>query len=108
MRYAVTNVTVDPALQALLAAVHRAWEEGCPVAGPQARELLASTALRRWRSFGRRSRERRLSDDARIEDLAKGLRDSLEPDRSLVGPLMEDYRYLARVLAPVLKDVMRE
>jgi hypothetical protein len=64
--------------------------------------------LRRWRSFGNRAGKRRPSDEARIEDLAKGLRDCLEPDRSLVGPLMEDYRYLARVLAPVLKNVTRE
>jgi hypothetical protein len=99
---------VDPALQALLAAVNRAWEEGCPVAGPKAQVQLASTALRRWRSFGRRAGKRLPSGDARIEDLAKGLRDSLEPDRSLVGPLMEDYRYLARVLAPILKDITRE
>jgi hypothetical protein len=52
--------------------------------------------------------KRRPSDDDRIEDLAKGLRDSLEADRSLVGPLVEDYRHLARVLALVLRDLTNE
>jgi hypothetical protein len=33
--------------------------------------------------------------------LAKGLRDALEPDRRLVGPLMEDYRQLAFTLGQV-------
>jgi hypothetical protein len=99
---------VDPAIKAVLSAIDQAWEAGCPVAGPAAREQLASTALRRWHSFHRRARERSPSDNARIEDLAKGLRDALEADRSLVGPLMEDYRYLARMLAPVLKNVTHE
>jgi hypothetical protein len=40
-----------------------------------------------WRDF-----------EARVEDLAKGLRDAFEADRQLVGPLMEDYRVLARTL----------
>jgi hypothetical protein len=98
----------DAALKSLLAAVDRAWEAGCPVAGPKGRDQLAKTALRRWRSFRRRARERRPSDDARIEDLAKGLRDAIEADRRLVGALMEDYRYLARVLASVLRTVTHE
>ena len=36
---------------------------------------------------------------ARIEDLAKGLRDHFEENPQLVGPLMDDYRHLAGVLA---------
>jgi hypothetical protein len=40
-----------------------------------------------WRDF-----------EARVEDLAKGLRDAFEAGRQLVGPLMEDYRFLARTL----------
>jgi hypothetical protein len=99
---------VATALKALLAAIDQAWEAGCPIAGPAAREHLASSALRQWHSFHRRARERSPSDNARIEDLAKGLRDALEPEASLVGQLMEDYRYLAGVLAPVLKNVAHE
>ncbi len=38
----------------------------------------------------------------RLEDLAKGLRDHFEPDPKMVGPLMEDYRYLASCIASVL------
>jgi hypothetical protein len=101
-------VMLDPLHKALLEAIERAWETGCPVAGPAAREQLASIAVRRWRSFGRRTRKRRPSDSDRIEDLAKGLRDALEADRSLVGPLMEDYRHLARVLAQMLRDLTDE
>ena len=88
---------------ALLAVIGRAWDEGCPIAGPDGRDRLARSAIRRWRSFAHRTRERHPSTEARIEDLAKGLRDSLEADRN-IGPLMEDYRYLARLLVPVLES----
>lgn len=94
----------EETIQALLKAIEGAWDAGCPVAGPVAREVLAASALRRWRSFDRRTRHRHASDDARVEDLAKGLRDKFESDRRLVGSLMEDYRHLARILAAVLRD----
>jgi len=88
----------------LAGVVLQLWDEGCPVAGPSHSVELANVALRRWRSFARRSKLRSPSPDERREDLARGLRDRLEADRKLVGPLMEDYRYLARALAAVLEE----
>jgi hypothetical protein len=41
----------------------------------------------------------------RVEDLAKGLRDTYEERRELVGPLIEDYRHLAAVLANELRPL---
>jgi len=87
----------------LIAVVDRLWEDGCPVAGGSGRRT-AELALRRWRSFGRRAKRRRPTFEGQVEDLAKGLRDSLERDPGLVGPLMEDYRHLARELAEVLRS----
>ena len=83
----------------LLRAVEQAWRDGNPIAGSA--PTLAAAARRRWASQGRRLRSS-ASRVERIEDLAKGLRDRLEGDRHLVGPLMEDYRSLARRLADVL------
>lgn len=83
----------------LLRAVEQAWQDGNPIAGSA--PALAVTARRRWASQDRRLRPS-ASRDARIEDLAKGLRDRVERDRQLVGPLVEDYRSLARRLADVL------
>jgi chemotaxis regulatin CheY-phosphate phosphatase CheZ len=82
-------------------AVELAWEQGCPVA--QRAEETASIAVRRWRSSVRRKID---NDDleARVLDLAKGLIAAFEKDPSLVGPLKEDYLYLSRKLADVLRD----
>lgn len=66
---------------------------------------MANIALRRWNSFSRRSRGRAPADSVRIEDLAKGLRDICEERRELVGPLIEDYRHLAAVLANELRPL---
>ena len=66
---------------------------------------MADIALRRWRTFDRRNKKKRSSRADRMEDLAKGLRDAGDMDRHLVGPLMEDYRYLAGELASVLETV---
>ncbi len=76
---------------------------GCPVAGQSDDDHaeIAATALRRWFAS-----ERRLKPAAsyaeRVEDLAKGLRDRFESDPSLVGPLMEDYRWLALQIADTI------
>jgi hypothetical protein len=66
------------------------------------RRRVAENALRRWRSFDRRARMRHPTFEHRVEDLAKGIRDAIEPDRHMVGPIMEDYRYTARVVAEAL------
>jgi len=80
---------------------------GSPVAGrtPEDRQETARTAMRRWRSFSRRSpHPDRATDDERVEDLAKGLRDHREREPALTGPLMTDYRHLAVKLAALLAD----
>jgi len=72
--------------------------DGSPVVRPDNVEDTITFGWRRWCSFDRRAK--RSGDfEARVEDLAKGLRDRLEANRQLVGPLMEDYRLLARALA---------
>jgi len=68
------------------------------------RAKLAALALRRWRGFGRRSKVTHPTDEDRIEDLAKGLRDACEATPGLAGPLIEDYRYLAGVIAAVMTE----
>lgn len=42
--------------------------------------------------------------ETRIEDLAKGLCAAFESTPDLVGPLMVDYRHLARTLAGVFAE----
>lgn len=89
----------DEVLNALVATLTRAFEEGSPVAGQSHgdRREIAVAALRRIRSFQRRS----VSIDDRlhcVRDLAKGLADRLEADSTLVGPLVEDYRFVANRL----------
>lgn len=89
----------------LMAALEEAQIAGSPVAGrqPSDRERIVETALRRWNTFPRRNRT--VGGDAferRIEDLAKGLRSRVERQPSLTGPLMSDYRWLARKLAEIL------
>jgi hypothetical protein len=83
------------------AAIERLRRDGCPVAWPETSEAAISQGWRRWRSFDRRHKSRSDDFDARVEDLAKGLCSALEEDPSLVGPLMADYRHLARTLAVV-------
>jgi hypothetical protein len=91
----------------LMIAVEEARTAGSPVAGrqPLDREQIVQTALRRWSTFPRRNR-RVVGDplERRIEDLAKGLRDQVEQRPTLTGPLMNDYRWLARKLAEVITE----
>jgi hypothetical protein len=92
----------------LMIAVEDARLAGSPVAGQQVsdREQIVQTALKRWSTFARRNRKVVEGDplERRIEDLAKGLRDRVERRPSLTGPLMSDYRWLARKLAGILVE----
>jgi hypothetical protein len=92
----------------LLAVVEAAYLGGSPVAGhdDESRREIVTVTMRRWRSFSRRSAHHsRATLAARVEDLAKGLRDRFEAEPRLAGPLMEDYRQLAAELATALADV---
>jgi hypothetical protein len=83
-------------------AIGRLHKDGSPVIRPETADKVIEVGWRRWRSFERRNRRAAGGGlEQRFEDLAKGLRDALEPDRRLVGPLMEDYRQLAFTLGQV-------
>lgn len=91
----------------LLAIAETEHQAGSPVAGRDDanRRETVEVAIRRWRSFSRRSRHPKRAVQAdRVEDLAKGLRDRFEITPALTGPLIEDYRDLAAKLAAVLAD----
>ena len=75
---------------------------GSPVVEPETADDVIEIGWRRWHSFERRNRKAGWSQEQQLEDLAKGLRDAFEPDRRLVGPLMEDYRQLASSLGRAL------
>lgn len=83
-------------------AVAAAWKEGCPVAGSteEQRREIAQVALRRWRSFARRMPT---ADHAqRVRDLAAGLGANLHGGN--LGPLREDYRFLANAIGKAIGD----
>jgi len=91
----------------LMVALKEAQIAGSPVAGQQIsdRERIVETALRRWNTFPRRNRKPGGDPfERRIADLAKGLREQVEQQPSLTGPLMNDYRWLARKLAEILTE----
>lgn len=92
----------DPARAHALAAVDDLWAKGCPVASPELREQLVDVGLRRWRSFGRRHQVGQPSHEARIRDLVRGLVSAVEPDPSLVGPLIRDYECVAEAIASAI------
>jgi hypothetical protein len=87
---------VNHLLRALTAAVEACWLDGSPVAGQNAVawERTARVALRRIRSFARRS----VSESDRrcqIRDIAQGFVAAFEPHPKLVGPLLVDYKHVA-------------
>jgi hypothetical protein len=63
---------------------------------------LADVAIRRWRSFPRRSKPRHRTPELRVRDLARGLTDSLGEDALYLGP--GDALRLAERFAEVLPD----
>ena len=100
-----------PLGERLLAVAEAEYLCGSPVAGHDSghRQEMVQVAMRRWRSFSRRSRHpERATHAERVEDLAKGLRDHFESEPLLAGPLMTDYRYLAAKLAVVLADPLAD
>jgi hypothetical protein len=91
---------MDPATQeSARGALDALWRDGSPVVRPENIEEIITIGWRRWSSFDRRNAKRSVDFERRVEDLAKGLRDKFEAKPSLAGPLIEDYRHQARVLA---------
>lgn len=70
-----------------------------PVVREDGVDEMLEVARRRWQSFLRRNPKRAANLGTRTEDLAKSLRDHFEESPRLVGPLIEDYRFVAGVLA---------
>ncbi|MGW1061184.1 hypothetical protein [Micromonospora rubida] len=79
-------------------AMEQLHKDESPVVMPDTADDVIEVGWRRWQSFKRRHWKAAGSWDQRLEDLAKGLRDAVEPDGRLVGPLIEDYRHLASTL----------
>ena len=75
------------------------WDSGSPVAGATAadRELVAHTALRRIQSLPSRGKSV-ANIEVAVNDVAKGLVHAFESRDRPIGPLLEDYRSLARVI----------
>ena len=64
-------------------------------------EEIARIAMRRWASYSRRHpKAKRVTDDERVLDLAKGLAAHFEPDIPYTP--LSDWRALAKALAEVL------
>jgi hypothetical protein len=61
---------------------------------------LADVAIRRWRSFDRRTKPNKRSDELRVQDLAKGLRQGSPIDLLYVEP--GQYERLARRFGALL------
>jgi hypothetical protein len=91
----------DALLSSLAAVVERLAAEGAPWGWP--REEIASIALRRWDSFGRRhAKAKRVSKNNRVLDLAKGLQAHFEPDVPYTN--LSDWIWLAKALTQVLEE----
>jgi len=98
----LTLMEIPPATRASARdAMDQIRKDGSPVVTPETADDVIQIGWRRWQSFERRHRKNAGSRDQRLEDLAKGLRDTFEADRDLAGPLMEDYRHLASTLGQV-------
>lgn len=62
-------------------------------------EQVAPIAYRRWTTFGRRTRAKRVTRENRVRDLVKGLQSHFEPDIPYTH--RNDWVALAEVLAAV-------
>ncbi len=107
---AIASFAVEPSdVQRIADVIAEAAQAGSPVAGgdEEGRRAMAAVAIRRWNSFDRRARKKRAGTEDRVEDLAKGLPTPTSQTLhssglTSSGPLMEDYRWLARRIAEEL------
>jgi hypothetical protein len=87
-------------LERVEAAIHRLWEDGCPVAhDPPA---TARVALRRWNSVGRRHSNP--NRETRINDVANGLIQAFERDPAIVAPLKRYHLCVAEAVAATVEE----
>ncbi len=86
-------------VEALVRVLENLQKAGSPVAGLTAtrREEVASFALRRMQSFGRRGIAE-AEFGRKVTDLANGLATKFERQPQLVGPLIKDYEFVAQYL----------
>jgi hypothetical protein len=106
LELATKSANDEEVLTAFVVALTRAWDDGSPVGcqSVEQRRKFAAVALHRIRSFERRSVP--IDDRVRcIRDLAKGFADQFEAEPSLVGPFIEDYRYVAAELLDAYRAV---
>jgi hypothetical protein len=82
--------------QALAEAVEELRAQGQPC-WPS--EQVAPIAYRRWTTFGRRTKAKRVTHEDRVRDLVKGLQSHFEPDILYTHP--SDWVTLAEALATV-------
>lgn len=82
-----------------------AWDDGCPVAPHEESDAadMATVARRRWNSYERRNKNIPDTVENRVKDLARGLTEKYTPGGlPMAGPLINDYQWLARQIAPIL------
>jgi hypothetical protein len=89
-------------LKRLTEAWRGAWNL-MPLAGSTP-EADAAFALRRWRSFPRRNKGKPDTFAHRVNDLAKGLSDHIEPERVRGYGTFLEYEHLAEHLGRELAD----
>lgn len=93
--------------QSVAAKLLWAREVGSPVA-PSSDSLaadMAAIARRRWKSYERRNTNIADTTENRINDLARGLATKFECGGwPMVGPLISDYTWLAKQIAPILAN----
>ncbi len=88
-------------LTSLVSVIQRLAAEGDPWGWPAAE--IADIALRRWDSYGRRHpKTKRVSENARVLDLAKGLKAHFEPEVPYTH--FSDWEHLAKTLAQALEE----
>jgi len=79
-----------------------AFEDGCPIA-PYDNDRALEMAIymrRRWNSYLLRNKQKKCSQ---VFDLAKGLATTYtEGGFPMVGPLIEDYKWLSEQVAPLM------
>ena len=89
--------SIDNRLDTVVAAIDRAWEEGCPVAGHS--DKFSLIALGAYSA----SQKRGENEGEIVSRMVRRLIDEFETDPKLVGPLRLDYEYLVGKIVAALQ-----